>query len=210
MAEISPTGPQYVGKADFRLKQVAEAPITKEAGMSAEQKQFYDRYQTELKRAKDDEQAANQHARDRLKGLSAPELRRAGLKQVLWGWGLSVMDGIGAGLATMSTYALGAGALALGAGALAISTPAIATALTVAGGVALAASIPMALVGSIGGAELAGIVYNKFIRPRDKDLRALPQLDKTDWVLGGILFTPPFIAGLRNIFEGFNRMDSQQ
>lgn len=175
--------------------------------MSPEQQQFFDRYQTELKQAKDAEQAANQRARDRMKGLLPSELRRAGFKQALWGAGLYVLDGVGAALGGLSAYAAGAGALALGAGALAVSAPAIATALTVAGGVALVASIPMAIAGHIGGAELAGYVYNKYIRPRDKELQALPKLEKMDWILGGVVVTPPFVAGLRNIFEGFNQFD---
>lgn len=182
----------------------------KEKKASPEQHQFYEAWQREAARAYEAEKAANQYARDRMKGLTAPELRKIGAKQVAWGLGLSVLNGVGGALGW-----LGGVGVTLGTGALAAHATAgtlIGTALNIAAIGSIAAPFVGAAVGVVAGAELAGYVYDKVVRKLDKQL---PALDKTDKVVGGALalvgtWTPPMIAGIRNLFDGYNNMKSIQ
>ncbi len=200
---------QFIGKADARggdsrdqMRRVKETPAT------PEQKQFHNRYQAEMNRAYEAEKAANQHARDRMKGLTAPELRKVGAKQLIWGWGLSIFNAIGAGFGWL-------GGVGVVAGMGALTQAAAGTAIASAMGIATVGSIlavPIGVVGgAVAGAELARFVYHKFARKFDT---SLPRLDKTDRILGDLFavsgWTPPMVAGVRNIFEGYNSMKSIQ
>lgn len=182
-----------------QLKQIAQGKEAKEP--NEQQKVFYERWQQETSKAQHAEQVANQHARDRLKGLSAPELRRLGAKQLLWGAGLAPLNmigfGIGAGGGLLAGAGLGSLAASAGSGALAIAL----------GISAVAAPFVLGAGGVVAGAELAGYIYDKVATKYDK---SLPKLDTTDKVLGGVFSfsgaTPPMIAGARNVFEGYNQM----
>ncbi len=187
-----------------QLKQIAQNKEV--AATSEQQKIFYEHWKQEAARATQAEKMANQQARDRMKGLTAPELRKIGAKQLAWGvglyplnivWGLLGFGGggvVGYGLATLAG-SVGSGALAATLGLSAVAAPFIG----VAGGV-------------VAGAEFAGYVYDKFVTKYDK---TLPKLDKIDKVAGGALslfgvWTPPMVAGARNVFEGYNQMKSIQ
>lgn len=181
-----------------QLQQIAKG---KEQKASPEQRQFHDAWQREAARAQQAEKQANQHARDRLKGLTAPELRKIGVKQLAWGVGLSFVNGIGGALGAIAT-----GGVAYGIG----------TAIGWTSAVALGAAMGPAILGAVGGvvagSEFVGYVYDKYIRKFDT---TLPLLDKTDKLIGGALaltgpWTPPMIAGVRNIFDGYNNMKSIQ
>lgn len=210
MVETQKPGQHFFAKADARavdtrdqFRRVKESPI------APEQKQFHDRYQVEMKRAYEAEKAANQHARDRMKGLTAPELRKLGIKQLVWGWGLSALNAIGVGFGWLGGVGVVAGMGALTQAAAAGTT--LASALGIAT-VASLAAVPIGVVGgAVAGAELARFVYDKFARKYDT---SLPQLDKADRILGDVFaisgWTPPMVAGVRNIFEGYNNMKSIQ
>lgn len=202
--------PQFAGKADARFVNSPEqSRQMKESPATPEQKQFHDRYQVEMKRAHEAEKAANQHARDRLKGLTAPELRKIGAKQLLWGLGLSSLNYIGMGIGWLGGVAtvFGVGGLAANAAA----GTAIASALGIAA-IGSIAAVPIGILGgAVAGAELSRHIYNKFARKYDT---SLPTLDKTDRIIGDIFsvsgWTPPMVAGVRNIFDGYNQMKSIQ
>lgn len=186
-----------------QLKQISQNKET--AAPNEQQKVFYEHWKQEAARAHQSEQVANQHARDRMKGLTAPELRKIGAKQLLWGWGLSFLNAVGGGLG------FGSGMLAAGGlGSLAASAGS--GALGIALGIsAVATPFVLGAAGVVAGAEFAGYVYEKLAMKYDKDL---PKLDSTDKILGGVFsfsgLTPPMIAGARNIFEGYNQMKSIQ
>lgn len=170
---------------------------------SENQKEFLNRYNTELNRAAQAEKVANQQARDRLKGLSAAELRKIGAKQLLWGWGLSFINVAGVVI----------GGVGLGFGTAAVATTLGASAL-VAGAAAFTVGAVGYIGGAIAGSELVRSIYEKFSRKTDK---SLPQLDKDDRLLGNALsvvtggtWNPAMVAGVRNIFEGYNNMKSIQ
>lgn len=194
---------QYVGKADVRqLKDSDTKQNAQEKRVGPEQQRFFDRYQRELSVAHTAEREANRAARDRLKALSAPELRKIGAKQLAWGWGLSFINAVGGGLGALvgglSAYGIGS-AVGLGAAATVV-------------GVWGAAGVGL-IGGAVAGAELVHYVYHRFIRKYDS---SLPKLDKTDRILGDILapltmsWTSPMVAGVRNIFDGYNNMKSIQ
>ena len=94
-----------------QVSQVTKKDVEK---ITNENKQaFYSQWQKEAHRAQQAEKVANQHARDRLQGLSAPELKRAGAKQILYGWGLSIVHGIGVGLGYLGGVGVALGTSAL-------------------------------------------------------------------------------------------------
>lgn len=181
-----------------QLKQISQ---NKEAAAPNEQqKMFYEHWKQEAARANQAEKVANQHARDRMKGLTAPELRKIGAKQMLWGWGLSFMNSVGA-VAGWLGGTLGA--------------QAVGSALGMSATAAFLGSVGMGAVGVVGGAvagaELVGYIYDKYVSKFDN---TLPKLEKEDKLLGGIFamagWTPPMVAGARNVFEGYNQMKSIQ
>jgi hypothetical protein len=182
---------------------MTENPIPlprKEVRISPEQQQFFNRYQQEAKKANDAERSANQHARDRMQQLDAPTLRKIGAKQLVWGFGLSFINGVGMAVGAVGgAWGVGTLVAAVGASAFAVFNSA-----WIAGGVGLVG-------GAVAGAELVRVVYEKFARKLDT---SLPKLDQTDRILGDVFavsgWTPPMIAGVRNIFDGYNNMKSIQ
>lgn len=176
---------------------------------------FFERWQKEFNRAKEAINVADQEARTKLTTLSADVLRRAGLRQAAYGFALTPLHAVGAGLGSMLgiigggiTGAIGGGIGGALAGAVetswsgpgmlygaAIGAGAIGTAGAIAG------AIGGELLGRQIGVEVAGWVYSKFVRKMDPELMPL---SKFDWVVGQLpLVNPPVIGGLRNMFEGF-------
>lgn len=181
-----------------QLKQISQ---NKEAAAPNEQqKVFYEHWKQEAARANQAEKVANQHARDRMKGLTAPELRKIGAKQLLWGWGLSFINGIG-------MFGGWVGGI--------VGGQAIGTAIGLSATGAFLGSVGLGVAGIVGGAvagsEVVRVVYEKFARKMDT---SLPALDKNDRIIGDVLslsfVTPPMVAGARNVFEGYNQMKSIQ
>lgn len=203
MKEAPTFAPQFTGNADVRRQNAPrELPRVNESRPSPEQAQFYNRYQAELTRAQMSERQANREARNKMMGLTAPELRKIGTKQVLWGFGLSFLDAVGGGLGIL-TGGLGAYGISslLGLGAVVTSI-----------GVVGAAGIGY-VGGAVAGAELVRHIYERYARKIDT---SLPPLDHSDRVLGNVLapltltWTAPMVAGVRNIFDGYNNMKSIQ
>lgn len=183
----------------------------KEQSVSPEQQQFHEAWQREAARATQAEKLANQQARDNLKNLNAVELRNIGFKQVLWGTGLSILNGIGAGIGALGGFGVWTGTSWLAVSAASAGSV-FAGALGVASVVSIGA-IPLGLFGgAVAGAEVTRYVYNKFVRKVDT---SLPKLDKTDRVAGDLFAlsgfgNAPLVAGVRNIFEGFSQMKALQ
>lgn len=145
--------------------------------------------------ASESEAEANHLAREKMKSLSSREVAGIGTKQVLYGWALSVLHGIGS--------VLGAGLGIVGGGLIGGTVGAISTAEFGPGAV-MGAAVG-AFAGSVGGyqvgVEAAGWAYNRFIRKMDV---TLPPLEKIDWFVGQVPgFNPPIIAGIRNMIDGF-------
>lgn len=208
MNEIVRDQPIRYAQADANKVKAEKPAVSKEVKQNPEQKQFYDRWQKETAQAYQSEKIANQQARDRLKGLTAPELRRIGAKQALWGFGLSPLNaicgflgvgsgfGIGMGLGSLASSA-GSGALGIALGISAVSMPFV-----------------LGAAGVVAGAELARYIYEKVARKMDTNL---PKVEKSDRIIGDIapfvfssVGNAPLVAGARNIFEGYNQMKSIQ
>ncbi|MBP9814353.1 hypothetical protein KBC80_04170 [Candidatus Woesebacteria bacterium] len=181
-----------------QLKQIAHN--NEAAAPNEQQKVFYEHWKQEAARATQAEKVANQQARDRMKGLTAPELRKIGAKQLLWGWGLSFINGVGA-FVGWAGGGLGGHAIGTALGMSAIGAGAMSMGLGVVGVVG----------GAVAGSELVGYIYDKLANKFDN---TLPKLEKEDKLLGGIFamagWTPPMVAGARNVFEGYNQMRSIQ
>lgn len=180
-----------------QLQKIAQG---KEQSVSPEQRQFHEAWQREAARATQAEKIANQQARDRLKGLTAPELRKIGAKQLLWGMGLNFINVTGEFVGIVGGV-LGAGAAVASLGASELAVMAVGVAGGGVGGV----------LGAVAGAEIVRFIYEKLARKVDK---SLPKLDSNDRLLGDIFavstWNPPMVAGVRNIFEGYNQMKSIQ
>lgn len=202
MNEIVRDQPIRYAQADANKVKAEKPAVSKEVKQNPEQKQFYDRWQKETAQAYQSEKIANQQARDRLKGLTASELRKVGAKQLLWGWGLSFINVCSAGIGGVGGFFGTAAAIA-----------------AVAGSASVAPFIGGAVIGTAGlvggavlGAEIVRSIYEKVVRKFDN---SLPTLDKNDRALGDALsvvagWNPPMVAGARNIFEGYNQMKSIQ
>lgn len=173
------------------------------------QQRFYERFWHWLTDASDAERRANEEARAKLRELSAPELKRIGAKQTVYGVALSSLHWVGYQLGAIGGLAAGGviggvgGAIGAAIGSVELGPAAIFGAA--AGGVV--GTVVGSLAGYQLGVEAAGIVYNKFIRKLDV---TLPPLEKVDWLVGQLPpFNPPFIAGVRNLIDGFLGMKQQ-
>lgn len=198
------------------VEHTGESVQTPEGGKKKEAHvRFFERWKFEFNRAKDAINDADREAREKLTTLSADVLRRAGLRQTAYGFALTPLHAVGAGLGSL-VGAIGGGAVgAIGGGiggavAGAIETSwsgpgmwagALVGAGLIGGAGAVAGLVGGEIIGRQIGVEVAGWVYSKFVRKMDPDLMPL---SKFDWLVGQLPFVnPPMIGGLRNMFEGF-------
>lgn len=176
---------------------------------------FFERWKHEWDRAMKSIDEADREARQKLATLNADVLRRAGIRETAYGIALTSLNaltaGLGAGLGMLGGAVGGAatGAVVGGiGGALATSElgPGMVGGAIAGGWIGLGAGTWAGIVGGsvIGyqaGVELAGVVYNKFVRKIDPEI--LP-LSKFDWLVGQLPgLNPPIVGGIRTMFEGF-------
>jgi hypothetical protein len=176
---------------------------------------FYDRWKRELARVGESLERADEEARLKLQTLNADVLRRAGLRESAYGVALTSLHAATAGLgATIGGLAGAIGGAAAGGVIGGVGGAVITSELgpgMVAGagagawfgliGGGMAGSVGGSILGYQAGVELAGFVYQKFVRKLDTDL--LP-LTKFDWILGQVPgLNPPIVGGIRTMLEGF-------
>lgn len=164
---------------------------------------FYERWWREYVVTSDAEKKVNEEARLKMRELSAPELTRIGFKQVLYGYALTAIHGVGSALGGALGFVtgglVGGAAGGVGAALAAAEIPPAAIGIGILG--AGIGAVTGSLVGWQLGVEAAGLAYNKYIRKLDRDL---PPLETVDWVVGQVPgFNPPIISGIRNIIDGF-------
>lgn len=192
------------------VEHAGESVHNPEGGKQKEaQERFYEQWWHWLTESSTEEKRANKEARVKLRELSAPELKRIGAKQTLYGAALGSLHWVGYQLGAIGGF-VGGAAVGGVAGAVTglVSTAELGPAAIA--GAAIGSTVGL-FVGALGGYQLgveaAGVVYNKFIRKLDV---TLPPLEKVDWLVGQLPpFNPPFIAGVRNLIDGFIGMKPQ-
>lgn len=176
------------------MSEIGEHPGNPER--SERGKRLESKWREELAAADAKEAEAQSSAREQLRNLSSTDLMKIGSKQVLYGYGLSVLHG--AGMLLGAAVGAGTGALIGGVGG-AVSSSELGPAGAVVGG--SFGMIAGSVIGYQAGVEMAGWAYNKFIRKIDTEL---PKLKTVDWIIGQVPgFNPPIMAGFRHLIDGF-------
>lgn len=176
---------------------------------------FFDRWKREWDKAYKSIEEADGEARQKLATLNADVLRRAGLRETVYGVALTSLNVATAGFGSVLGMLGGAvGGAATGAvlgglgGALGMlpTGPGTLPAFAIGAGIGgysglIAGGMAGSVLGNYAGVELAGWAYNKFVRKLDTEAQPLR---KVDWLVGQVPgLNPPIVGGIRTMYEGF-------